>query len=122
VGLGARWEARKELEVYGFQVQQVDTYTLVERVGDEIKLNVSVTQNAVPQTVEFPEEGLAISVEQMSANASGEIVLNLSALESDAAAAGSAKDKLTVTGQDGSKRIEVEEAFEVRMTNTTAFE
>jgi len=122
VGLGARWEARKDLEIYGFQVQQVDTYTLVERVGDEIKLNVSVTQNALPQTVEFPEEGLAISVEQMSANASGEIVLNLNALESDAAAAGNAKDKLAVTGQDGSKRIEVEEAFEVRMTNTTAFE
>jgi hypothetical protein len=122
VGLGARWEARKELQIYGFNVQQVDTYTLVERVGDEIKLNVSVTQNAVPQTLEFPEEGLAISVEQMTANANGEIILNLRALESDAAAAGNAKDQLTVTGQDGSKKIAVDEAFEVRMTNTTAFE
>ena len=120
VGLGARWEARKELELYGFAVQQVDTYTLVERVGDEIKLNVSVTQNAVPQTLEFPEDGLAISVEQMTANANGEIILNLRALESDAAAAGNAKDKLTVTGQDGSKKIAVDEAFEVRMTTTTA--
>ena len=122
VGLGARWEARKELELYGFKVQQVDTYTLVERVGDEIKLNVTVTQNALPQTVDFPEDELSISVEQMTANAGGEIILNLNALESDAAAAGEAKDKLTVTGKDGSKRIEVNEAFEIRMTNTTAFE
>lgn len=122
VGLGARWEARKEIELYGFKVQQVDTYTLVERVGDEIKLNISVIQNALPQTVEFPDEGLAIAVEQMSANASGEITLNLNALESDAFASGEAKDKLTVSDAEVSKKIEVNEAFEIRMTNTTAFE
>jgi hypothetical protein len=122
VGLGARWEARKELQLYGFKVQQVDTYTLVERVGDEIKLNVSVTQNALPQTVDFPDEGVAISVEQMSANANGEIILNLNALESDAAAEGAATDKLLVTAPEGSEKISVDEAFEIRMTNTTAFE
>ena len=120
VGLGARWEARKELQLYGFEVQQVDTYTLVERVGDEIKLNVTVTQNALPQTIEFPEEGLSISVEQMTANAGGEIILNLNALESDASAMGEAKDRLSVTGKDGTERIEVNEAFEIRMTNTSA--
>ncbi len=27
VGLGARWESRKELTLYGFKVQQVDSYT-----------------------------------------------------------------------------------------------
>ena len=122
VGLGARWEARKELLLYGFKVQQVDTYTLVERVGDEIKLNVAVSQNALPQSVDFPDEGLSIAVEQMSANASGEIILNLNALESDAAAAGTAADKLVVTGKEGVEKIEVDEAFEIRMTNTTAFE
>jgi hypothetical protein len=122
VGLGARWEARKELQLYGFTVQQVDTYTLVERVGDEIKLNVSVTQNALPQKVDFPDEGLSIAVEQMTANAGGEIILNLNALESDAAAAGEATDKLTVTTSEATEKIEVNETFEIRMTNTTAFE
>jgi hypothetical protein len=76
VGLGARWEARKELQLYGFKVQQVDTYTLVERVVDEIKLNVVVRQNALPQTVDFPDEGISIGVEQMVANARGEIILS----------------------------------------------
>ena len=122
VGLGARWEARKELTLYGFKVQQVDSYTLIERVGDEIKLNVTVTQNALPQTVDFPEDGVSIAVEQMVANARGEIILNLNALESDAAATGEATDKLTVTGAEGIEKIEVNEAFEIRMTNTTAFE
>ncbi|TFH28084.1 MAG: hypothetical protein E4H00_08985 [Myxococcales bacterium] len=92
VGLGARWEARKELTLYGFKVQQVDSYTLVERVRDEIKLNMTVTHNALPQSVDFPEEGISIAVEQMVANAHGEIILNLNALESDAAASGEATD------------------------------
>jgi hypothetical protein len=122
VGLGARWESRKELTLYGFKVQQVDSYTLIERVGDEIKLNVVVTQNALPQTVDFPEDEVSISVEQMVANATGEIILNLNALESDAAASGQAIDTLSVTGPDGSKKIELNEAFEIRMTNTTAYE
>ena len=106
----------------GSRCNQVDTYTLVERVGDEIKLNVTVTQNAVPQTVDFPEDGLSIAVEQMTANAGGEIILNLNALESDAAASGTSKDRIAVTGKDGTQKIDVDEAFEVRMTNTTAFE
>ncbi len=122
VGLGARWEAHKELTLYGFKVQQVDTYTLIERVGDEIKLNVTVTQNALPQTVEFPDDGVSIAVEQMVANARGEIILNLNALESDASADGEATDKLTVTDSEGSQKVEIDDAFEIRMTNTTAFE
>lgn len=122
VGLGARWEARKELQLYGFTVQQVDTYTLVERVGDEIKLNVSVVQNGLPQEVDFPDEGVSIALEQLTANASGEIILNLNALESDAMATGEATDKLRITTRDGLEKVEVNEAFEIRMTNTTAFE
>lgn len=122
VGLGARWEARKEITLYGFKIQQVDTYTLVEKVGDEIKLNVTVTQNGLPQSVEFPDEEVSIAVEQMNAYARGEIILNLNALESDAAAAGESTDKLVVTSGDETKKIEVNEAFEIRMTNTTAYE
>ena len=122
VGLGARWEARKEITLYGFKIQQVDTYTLVEKVGDEIKVNVTVTQNALPQSVDFPDEEVSIAVEQMNAYARGEIILNLNALESDAAAAGEATDKLVVTSGSETKKVEVNEAFEIRMTHTTAFE
>lgn len=122
VGLGGRWQSTKELVLYGFKIQQVDSYTLVEKVGDEIKLNVTVTQTALPQTVDFPEDGVAISVESMTANASGEIILNLNALESDAAAAGDATNKMTVAAGDKSEKIELTETFEIRMTNTTAFE
>jgi len=43
-------------------------------------------------------------------------------LESDAAASGEATDKLSVTGPEGSKKVDLNEAFEIRMTNTTAYE
>ena len=83
---------------------------------------MTVTQNALPQTVDFPDEGISITAEQMIANARGEIVLNLNALESDAFGSGESDDRIVVSGQDGSKQIEVNEAFEIRMTNTTAYE
>ncbi len=119
VGLGARWETRKELTTYGFKVQQVDTYTLVDRVGDEIMLNISVQQLGSPQRLEFPEEGIEISVESMSANASGQIILSLNALESDASASGSASDRISVKTVDATEDIEIDEEFEVQVANTT---
>ncbi|HET6416254.1 MAG TPA: hypothetical protein VFG22_08140, partial [Polyangiales bacterium] len=33
VALGARWEARKPLKLYGFEIQQTDRYTLRDRSG-----------------------------------------------------------------------------------------
>ncbi|MGB5809952.1 MAG: hypothetical protein WBG86_05440 [Polyangiales bacterium] len=122
VGVGAQWEAEKEIVIYGFQIKQVDTYTLVDRVGDEIKLSVSVVQTAQPQTVDFPEDGVSLAVENMSAKARGEIVLNLNALESDAAAAGESNSVLMASSEGATQKVEVSEAFEVRMTNTTALE
>jgi hypothetical protein len=120
VGLGARWETRKEIHAYGFKVQQVNTYTLVDRAGDEIMLNVTVQQMAVPQTIEFPEEGIEISVETMMAQADGQIILDLDALESDASANGKGEDRILVKSPDGVDTVEVTEEFEVQIANTSA--
>jgi hypothetical protein len=120
VGLGARWETRQEITAYGFTVQQVNTYTLVDRVGEELMLNVTVQQMAVPQTIEFPEEGIEISVESMTAQANGQIILKLDALESDASASGTAEDRITVKTVDGTESVHVQEEFEVQIANTSA--
>jgi hypothetical protein len=118
IGLGARWETRKEVIAYGFKVQQVNTYTLVDQVGDEVMLNVTMQQMAKPQTIEFPEEGIEISVETMTAQANGQIILNLAGLESDASANGSAEDRLLVKTPEGVDTVEVTEDFEVQVANT----
>jgi flavin-binding protein dodecin len=118
VGAGARWEARKDLTLYGFNVSQVDTYTLVETVGDELKLNVQIQQTALPQTVTFEEEGIELSVESFKMNATGEVIANLNALETNAAASGDSVGIINVKTVDGTEKVEIDRAFQVRMTVT----
>ena len=120
VGLGARWESRRQIQAYGFDLQQVDTYTLVDRVGDEVMLNVTVQQLALPQTIEFPEEEIAIAVQSMTSQAEGQIILDLRALESDASANGTAEDHLLVKTSEGAESIDIKEEFEVQVANTTS--
>ncbi|UCH30073.1 MAG: hypothetical protein JSV06_03340 [Myxococcales bacterium] len=118
VGVGARWEAAKELLLYGFKINQADTYTMTEKVGDEVKLNVQIQQTAPKQTVTFEEEGVELTLEALTMNATGQVVLNLKALEANARASGEAADLLNVKTVDGSENIEIDSAFEVKMTVT----
>ncbi len=120
LGLGARWESRRQIKAYGFDLQQVDTYTLVDRAGDEVMLDVTVQQLAKPQTIEFPEEGIEISVELMTAHAEGQIILDLDALESDASVHGTAEDRLIVKTEEGIETVDIAEEFEVQIANTSA--
>jgi hypothetical protein len=118
VGAGARWEARKDLVLYGFEVSQVDTYTLTEKVGDELKLSVQTQQTALPQTVTFEEEGIELSVESFKMTATGEVIANLNALEANAAASGESVGIINVKTVDGIEKVEIDRAFQVRMTVT----
>jgi len=118
VGVGARWEAKKELVAYGFRINQSDTYTLVERSGDTVKLNVQIQQNAPAQTVVFEEEGVELSLEGLNMNATGEVILDLRALEANAMASGEAADLMNVKTVDGTEQIEIDSAFDVKMTVT----
>ena len=118
IGVGARWEARKSLTMYGFEVSQVDTYTLTEKVGDELKINVQIQQTALPQTVTFEEEGIELNVESFKMNASGEVIANLNALETNAIASGESTGVLNVKTVDGTEKIEIDRAVQMRMTVT----
>ena len=118
VGAGARWEARKDLTMYGFEVAQVDTYTLVEKVGDELKLNIQIQQTALPQTVTFEEEGIELAVESFKMNATGEVIANLNALETNASASGESVGVINVKTVDGTEKIEIDRAVQIRMTVT----
>jgi hypothetical protein len=118
VGIGARWEAKKELLLYGFKITQSDTYTMTQRAGDEVKLNVQIQQTAPQQTVTFEEDGVELTLEALSMNATGQVVLNLNALEANAAASGEAASLMTVKTVDGSEKLEIDSAFEVEMAVT----
>ena len=118
VGIGARWEAKKELLLYGFKITQSDTYTMTQRAGDEVKLNVQIQQTAPQQTVTFEEDGVELTLEALSMNATGQVVLNLNALEANAVASGEAANLMTVKTVDGSEKLEIDSAFEVEMAVT----
>ena len=120
VGLGARWESRRQIKAYGFDLQQVNTYTLVDRVGDEIMLNVTVQQMARPQRLDFPEDGVEISLRSMKSQAEGQIIVDLDALESDASVNGTAEDDLLVKTLEGTESIDIKEKFEIQVVNTSA--
>ena len=120
VGVGAQWQARKALTLFGFDVQQTDNYTLVSRVGNEVKLRVDSVQNAVPQKLSFTDEGVDIELESFSMRASGEIVTNLNALGANAHATGESTGQLVVKTVQGAERVEIDRAFEVMITNTVA--
>jgi hypothetical protein len=119
VGVGARWESRQVIKAYGFNIDEVSTYTLVDRAGDELMLNVTVEQTARPQLIEFPDEDIVISVESLTGHAEGQIILNLGALESDASASGRAEDRLIVKTAKGTETIQVMEEFQVEIANTS---
>ena len=118
VGIGARWEAKKELVVYGFKISQSDTYTLVEKKGDELKLSVQIQQTAPEQTVTFEESGVELTLQSLSMNANGEVISNLRALDANSHASGEAADLLNVKTVEGSEKVEIDSAFDVKMVVT----
>jgi hypothetical protein len=91
---------------------------MTERAGDEVKLNVQIQQTAPQQTVTFEEDGVELTLEALSMNATGQVVLNLNALEANAAASGEAANLMSVKTVDGSEKIEIDSAFDVKMAVT----
>ncbi len=118
VGVGAKWEARKEIVLYGFQISQTDTYTLVDKVGDELKIKVDIKQTAPEQTITFEEEGVELTVESYEMQAAGDVIVNLSAIEANAAARGQSSGIVNVKTVDGTEKVEIDRAIQMRMTVT----
>ena len=116
VGIGAQWEAKKDLTLYGFELEQTDRYTLAEKVGDELKLDVDIVQSAPKQTVTFKEEGVEFALQSLSMSAQGQVILNLNALEGSARAQGQSSEVVTVKTVEGTEEIELTSAFQLKMT------
>jgi hypothetical protein len=115
VGLNGRWEARKKIKMYGFEIEQVDRYTLIDKVGDELKLHVEIVQTAPKQTLTFVEEGVEYALQSLSMSAEGNVILNLNALEGRSRIAGQSAEVLTVKTVESTEEIERNSAFQLSM-------
>ena len=113
VGLGATWEARKQLKVYGFEIEQRDRYTLLDIVGDTLKLKINISQTAPKQTLTFVEEGVEFVLKSLSVSAQGDITLNLNALEGSSLVEGESAEVLTVKAAGSTEKIKLDSAFQL---------
>lgn len=120
VGVGARWEARKRVEVFGFEIVQIDRYRLEDKVRDELRLSVEIAQSAPKRTVTFEEQGVEYTLQSLSVSARGTITLSLDALEGTARVEGRSTEVLTVKSSGASERIELDAAFRVELDPTDA--
>ena len=116
VGIGAQWETNKELKMFGFEMTQIDRYTLTDKIGDEVKLNVDIVQSAPKQTLTFQEEGVEYALESLSMSAQGTLVLNLNAIEGSAKAMGQSTEVMTVKTVEGTEKIEINTAMQFETT------
>lgn len=115
VGLGAVWEARQQLVLYGFEIQRIDRYTLVDRNADDVKLKVDIIHTAPEQTLSFVEEGIEFELKSLSTTATGQVNLNLNALEGSARVEGQSAEVLTATADESTEEIELDSAFQLKM-------
>lgn len=103
VGLGARWQVVQDAESAGFSVTQTAAYTLTAINGDDVTLNVSLTQTGSDQAVDFAglPAGIEASLESLESTGTGSMRVNLSRFvpESDAAVAMVVALGLAVQGQ-----------------------
>ncbi len=116
VGLGAVWEARQQLELWhGFAIQRIDRYTLLDRNVDDVKLKVDIIHTAPEQTLSFVEEGLEFELKSLSTTATGQVILNLNALEGSARVEGQSSESLTAKTGESMETIELDSAFQLKM-------
>jgi hypothetical protein len=113
VGLRARWEAHKELQIYGFELHQRDRYTIIDKSADKLTLGVEITQTAPKQTLKFEEEGTEFALKSLSTTARGRVILDLSSLEGNARVEGQSAEVLTVKTGEGTEKIELDSAFQL---------
>jgi hypothetical protein len=79
VGVGASWQLTQNVESGGFSVVQTATYTLVSRDGDDVVLDLVLTQNAPAQTTELPgmPPGLDANLDSLEASGTGQMQIDL---------------------------------------------
>lgn len=113
VGVHGRWEARKRFEMFGFEIHQIDRYTLNDRIGDELTLGVEIVESAPQQTVAFEERGVDFKLESLSVSARGDLVVKLDTLEASGRVKGRATEVLSVTRAGATEEIELDSAFQI---------
>ena len=87
VGSGAKWKVTQETNSGGMSLTQVATYTLIEQLGDSVKMSVTMRQTAPAQSIKSPSipPGTTARLTSLESGGSGMVAADLGRLvpESD---------------------------------------
>ena len=119
VGIGARWKVRGRLSLHDIEQLQEATYTLVERTGDEIVLDVEFERVGDRQVLDLGDAAGLIEVESSQSQATGRLQLDLATLGSDGTASGTLRDRVVIVEGESREKREINEAYEIRIRSTT---
>jgi len=78
VGVGAKWEVKKQVKSQNMNISQTANYELVSLEGERMTARSVITQTAANQKISSPAmPGMKFDLTKMSGNGKGEIVLDL---------------------------------------------
>jgi hypothetical protein len=79
VGVGAVWQVVQSIESAGFSVSQTANYTLTSRNGDEITLDIELTQSGSDQAVELAglPPGIEANLDALESAGTGSMRIDL---------------------------------------------
>ncbi len=77
VGLGAVWEVRSQVSFQGVVADQVTTYRLTSREGEEVELDMQIRQTARNQPLPSPQPGVDAHLNTLRTTGSGTLHLKL---------------------------------------------
>lgn len=79
VGVGAQWKLTSNLTLNGIKVRQTTKYTLQQREGDRVVLDVELVQTAPPQRTSIAglPQGAKVEIVKWKASGSGTTTLSL---------------------------------------------
>jgi hypothetical protein len=80
IGIGATWEVRETIDVSTYTMQQVVVYKLLAREGDDMRLELVVTQTAEPQPLRDLPGGAEAMIELYEGDGRGAAQVSLTRL------------------------------------------
>jgi hypothetical protein len=79
IGVGAKWKVKRAVEQNGVPAVEEDSYELIARMGDQLRIKLVMTQTATPQEVHAANvpPGTKVRLDALESSGNGEILLDL---------------------------------------------
>lgn len=118
VGVGAEWRVVQDIESGGFNVSQTASYTIIEMNGDNVTLDVAITQTALAQVVEMPgmPAGTGANLDSLESTGAGSMQIDLARFMPTSSLNMSMAIALGISAPGGSQQIDMNMQTDMSIT------